>query len=115
MSPHEGTTGPSLDLDLQKPRLLSPPSQVEGLAEGGASPLRPTPTSPPTQHRWDGPEMHLRDSTHLCNRFQSHPPIQAVLCLPITLLKYYHSLTSLALPNTAFSLRFQPSLETRPQ
>ena len=67
MSPREGTTGPSLDLDLQKPRLLSPPSQVEGLAEGGASPLRPAPTRPPTQHRWDGPEIHLRDFTHLCN------------------------------------------------
>lgn len=66
MSPHEGTAGPSLDLDLQKHRLLSPPSlplSVEGPAEGGASPLGPIPTSPPTQHRWDGPEMQLRDST----------------------------------------------------
>lgn len=68
MSPHKGTAGPSLDLDLQKPRLLSPPFQVAGPAEGGASPLGPAPTSPPTQHRWDCPEMHLRDSTHLCNK-----------------------------------------------
>ena len=77
MSPREGTTGPSLDLDLQKPRLLSPPSQVEGLAEGGASPLRPAPTRPPTQHRWDGPEIHLRDSTHLCNKQDSRLTLQS--------------------------------------
>lgn len=100
MSPRQGVAGQACPRPYRNPccsHLLLAPSAWAGPAGGRACPLGPDPSSPPTQLRWVGLEMQVRDSTHLCKQHIPVSPSNPSSTLPpINLLKQGPSLTSLA-------------------